>query len=252
MATDAADGLREGGVDYFRETRSLALGVLSILPLVALYHWGIVQSGHSERNLAEVWLVGPLELVGLEAAHVLNVALVVAFLAVLWRSERSRAFSLVLILGVVFEAAVYAALLYRAGPELAGLLNERADEVFFAVGFDGAAAAPLMLALGAGVYEELAFRLLLLGGGAWALHAVFRFPGPLSVVVALLGSSLAFAYVHHVGPLGEPLESYSFIFRAVCGMLLGLIFLARGLGVAVWTHALYNAFVMLRLLGWQG
>jgi hypothetical protein len=132
------------------------------------------------------------------------------------------------------------------------MLDERTQEVFFAIGLNREAAAPLMLALGAGVYEELAFRLLLLGGGAWAMHAVFRFPRPLSVAVALLGSSLAFAYVHHVGPLGEPLESYSFIFRAVCGALLGLIFLARGLGVAVWTHALYNAFVMLRHVGWQG
>ena len=99
--------------------------------------------------------------------------------------------------------------------------------------------------MGAGVYEELVFRLALIGGGALLLRKVFLWNRRFSVAVMLVISSLLFAAAHHVGPLGEPVESYSFLYRAVCGLLLGLVFLGRGLGVAAWTHSLYNALVML-------
>jgi len=203
---------READGGYLAESRSFALAAVSILPLVFVYHWGIIQSGYGERNLAEAWLVGPLRLVGLEAAHVLNVALVIALLAV-----------------------------------LASLLDERASGIAFSI--DWRAHAPLCLALGAGAYEELLFRLLLIGGGALLLGKVFLWGRQASVGVMLVISSLLFAAAHHVGPLGEPFESYSFLYRAVCGLLLGVVFLTRGLGVAAWTHAVYNALVLAQQAG---
>jgi hypothetical protein len=243
MGKETPTALREEGLDYFRESRSFALSIVSILPLVVAYHWGIIRSGYAERNMAEVWLVGPLRLVGLEAAHVLNVMLVLAFVAVILRSARSRSFSLVATVGIVAEAAFYATLLFKAGPALAGLLDERASRVFFALSLRPY--GPVLLALGAGVYEELLFRLLLVGGGTWLLSRLFMWSKPVSMLVALVVSSLLFAAAHHLGPLGEPLESYSFVFRTTCGLVLGALFLARGLGVAVWTHAVYNALVMV-------
>jgi len=238
---------READGGYLAESRSFALAAVSILPLVFVYHWGIIQSGYGERNLAEAWLVGPLRLVGLEAAHVLNVALVIALLAVLWRSGRSRSFNLLIVVAMVGEAAFYAALLYKGAPALASLLDERASGIAFSI--DWRAHAPLCLALGAGAYEELLFRLLLIGGGALLLGKVFLWGRQASVGVMLVISSLLFAAAHHVGPLGEPFESYSFLYRAVCGLLLGVVFLTRGLGVAAWTHAVYNALVLAQQAG---
>jgi len=231
---------------YWAESRSLSVGLVSIMPLVVLYHWGIVQRGYGVRNLAQVWLEGPLHLVGLEAAHVLNVALAVAILAALWRSDRSGRFSLLVVAVMVCEAGFYAAALLRGGALLTDYLLRGASRVLFAVGVTGL--APVWLALGAGVYEELFFRLLVLGGGALLMRKVFLWNRTWSVAVALVVSSLLFSAVHHLGPLGEPFQLYNFTFRAVCGALLGVIFLARGLGVAVWTHALYNLMALL----WSG
>lgn len=245
MSRDESKEQRAAGIDYFHESKSFALSIVSIIPLILVYHCGIVQSGYGVRNMAESWLVGPLQLVGLEAAHLLNIALVIALIAVLWRSERTASVSLMLVVAMIGEGAFYAALLYKGGPTIAGLLDERASHVIFAVDFTPA--APLFLALGAGVYEELVFRLLLLGGGAWLMRKVFLWNRTWSVAVALVVSSVFFATVHHIGPLGEPFESYSFLFRTVCGLLLGVVFLVRGLGVAVWTHAIYNALVMFQL-----
>ena len=236
---DADEGV-DGG--YLAESRTFAMAAVSILPLMLVYHWGIIQSGYGERNLAQVWLEGPLQVVGLHAAHLLNVALAIALLAVLWRSGKARSFSLFTVVGIVGEATFYAALLYKGAPALAALLDKRASSLAFAVHWR--AHAPLCLALGAGVYEELFFRLLMVGGGTLLLSKVFMWDRWLSLAVMLLVSSLLFAAAHYVGPLGERFESYSFLYRAVCGMLLGVVFLTRGLGVAVWTHAIYNALVL--------
>lgn len=243
MSQNDAPAAGKEGLSYFEQSRSFALGIASILPLAVLYQCGIVQSGYAERNLAEVWLSGPMRLFGLEAATALNALLVVAFVAVLWRSEGSWAFHWTVVAAMVAEAGLYAVALYKGGPILAALLNQRACGFFFAVGLRGA--APLLLALGAGVYEELLFRLLLIGGVAWVLHRLWGWDKAWSVGLMLVVSSVLFSLAHYVGPLGESARTYSFLFRAVCGLALGTVFLWRGLGVAVWTHAIYNGLVMV-------
>ena len=179
---------------------------------------------------------------GLKAVHVLNAALIVALVGVLWRLERTGSFSVMVMVAMVAEGALYAMLLFKGGPVLAGVLHQKASQVFFAIAMP--IPPKLLLALGAGVYEELLFRLLLIGGSAWLLRKVFLWNRAWSLLVPLVISSLLFSAVHHIGPLGEPFNQYNFVFRAVCGMLLGTVFLTRGLGVAVWTHAIYNALVM--------
>jgi heme/copper-type cytochrome/quinol oxidase subunit 3 len=231
------------GISYLRESRSFALSVVSILPLVVLYHFGIVQSGYTVRNLAEVWLEGPLNLVGLHAAHVVNVALIIALLVVLWRRERTGTPAFLLVAVMVAEATLYALLLFKGGQTVTELIRDKAAKVVFAM--DLGRSGQLFLALGAGVYEELLFRLLMVGGGAWVLRRVFLWDKTLSLAVMLVLSSVLFSAAHYVGSLGEPFDGYTFTFRFVCGMMLGLVFLFRGPGIAVWTHALYNAMVVL-------
>ncbi len=243
MSAGEAIEVRAEEQGYFDASKSLMLGIASILPLAVLYQCGIVQSGYAQRNLAEVWLSGPMRLFGLEAATALNVLLIVATVAMLWRSEGSWAFHWSVVAAMVAEAGVYAVALYKAGPLLAALLDERAGGLFFALGLKRT--APLLLALGAGVYEELLFRLVLIAGGAWLLHKAFGCNKVLSVGLMLVVSSVLFSLAHYIGPLGEQARSYSFVFRGVCGLALGIVFLWRGLGVAVWTHAIYNGLVML-------
>lgn len=108
----------------------------------------------------------------------------------------------------------------------------------------------LALAAGAGLYEELIFRALLLGGGVILLFALARLLGwsdgvrPALVACALALSSLVFAWAHRAGdPLA--LEPEIFAFRALAGLVFGGIFLLRGLAVAAWAHAGYDALLLL-------
>ena len=40
-------------------------------------------------------------------------------------------------------------------------------------------------------------------------------------------------------------EPKVFVFRTVAGVLLGVLFITRGLGVCVYTHAMYDVFFYL-------
>jgi membrane protease YdiL (CAAX protease family) len=99
-------------------------------------------------------------------------------------------------------------------------------------------------ALGAGVHEELVFRL----GGVAGLVALSRRLGPrISVAFAIAVSSLAFAAAHHIGwrAQAEPWTMHAFAFRAVAGAAFAAIFWFRSLAHAVYAHVLYDLLVAL-------
>jgi membrane protease YdiL (CAAX protease family) len=101
----------------------------------------------------------------------------------------------------------------------------------------------VVMSIGAGVYEELVFRVVLLGGLMWLFR---KQPRVLQVTIALLASSLVFSAAHLEGFGGlEPWTRYSFTYRLVLGLFLGLIYLTRGLAVAVYTHTFYDLLVLV-------
>jgi membrane protease YdiL (CAAX protease family) len=97
---------------------------------------------------------------------------------------------------------------------------------------------------GAGLYEEVLFRLLLLPVGVWLFGRMGC--GPVAAGGwALVVSSLLFSAAHYVGPLGDAFEISSFTFRAIAGMLFAVLFLVRGFGIAAGTHFFYDLLVGL-------
>jgi len=104
----------------------------------------------------------------------------------------------------------------------------------------------LMLSLGAGLYEELLFRVLLVGSLAWAGRRLLRWRPLVAGIWAALIGAVVFSAFHYVGPYGDQLTSYSFVFRTIAGLAFSALFLLRGFGITAWTHALYDAFLLLR------
>ena len=104
-----------------------------------------------------------------------------------------------------------------------------------------------MVSLGAGIYEELLFRVVLVGLLAVAARALLGWrPLTAGAVATLLGAAI-FSAFHYVGPYGDRLELYSFAFRMVAGLFFSALYLLRGFGITAWTHALYD--VLLLVLG---
>jgi Type II CAAX prenyl endopeptidase Rce1-like len=103
----------------------------------------------------------------------------------------------------------------------------------------------LMLSLGAGIYEELLFRVLLVGALAAAARALLGWrPVTAGVAATLLGAAI-FSAFHYIGPYGDRLQLYSFVFRMVAGLFFSALYLARGFGITAWTHALYDVFLLV-------
>jgi hypothetical protein len=105
-------------------------------------------------------------------------------------------------------------------------------------------AAKLVLSLGAGVHEELLFRLIMVGGGTWLLNQVVGVNRWVSIVSAMLLSSVLFSAAHHIIG-GEPFRVGAFVYRILCGLVFATIFQTRGFAVAVYTHALYDIYVLI-------
>jgi membrane protease YdiL (CAAX protease family) len=161
---------------------------------------------------------------------------------VLWTAGRRQALDPKRFALIGVEGALYACLMRLAGSYVVGSLRlakgAAEDGVFSSV----------VMALGAGFYEEVAFRVTIFGAGAAVLKRVLGLTGLTAFVATAawgLAESLAFSAWHYTGSLGDGFELHSFVFRAVCGLVLTAIFALRGFAPAVWTHALYDVWVMI-------
>jgi hypothetical protein len=106
-------------------------------------------------------------------------------------------------------------------------------------------ATRLMLSLGAGLYEELLFRVLLVSALAAGARSLFGFGAKGAGVFATIVGALIFSAFHYIGPFGDPFRVTSFTFRAISGVAFSALYLLRGFGITAWTHSLYDAFLLL-------
>ena len=103
----------------------------------------------------------------------------------------------------------------------------------------------LMLSLGAGLYEELFFRVVLVSGLTALGLTVFGWSRRTSVLVSVFASALIFSAFHYIPPYGDQFQIASFTFRFLSGLAFSALYVVRGFGITAWTHALYDAFLLL-------
>jgi membrane protease YdiL (CAAX protease family) len=98
--------------------------------------------------------------------------------------------------------------------------------------------------VGAGVYEDFLFGLLLVPPVADFARGLGARPG-VRIAGAVIVTSLLFAAAHYVGPHGEAFQAFTFFFRFTAGAFFAVLFVYRGFGIAAGTHGLYDIFVSL-------
>lgn len=226
----------------------LATSLLLIFPLFLLYEVGVMFSPTINGvDFVTRWVYAA---VGYDRQRYLIVHLILAlaFLGLLLYLRRRRSFSLGQFPPVLIEAVIYALTL---GSVIVFVMNR---VMGLSISDPGAPAAlqlelgprtqALVMSLGAGVHEELVFRLGIMGGGTAALMLAGVRRG-WAMIIALLASAALFSAAHHIGPLGDPFQMNVFIYRALAGVAFGLIFYYRSLAHAVYAHFLYDVYVML-------
>lgn len=90
------------------------------------------------------------------------------------------------------------------------------------------------------------FRLLLLSILYYVFVALLKINKPISAVVSIIVGALLFTGMHYVGTLSDSFTYTNFTFRLLAGIFLSAIFLFRGLGIAVYTHAIYDVLSVLK------
>jgi hypothetical protein len=236
------------------------------LPIFVAYHAGVIFL--RVQNATDP-VTGPLLRLseGNRAVYLLITASIgVVFAGVFGIIGRGQAFRPQKFVQIAVEGILYAVLMRLGAAYVVGRL-------FAAIGgVTGGSAAPMahpnpfvgfVMSLGAGFYEELAFRVLLFGVGAKILVWLFAhqqygvvgseqgatsrltWRGVLVAFLWALVSASIFSGVHYVGTLGDPFQLQSFVFRVVLGLVLTLIFVFRGFAAAVWAHAVYDIWVLV-------
>lgn len=103
----------------------------------------------------------------------------------------------------------------------------------------------LMVSIGAGLYEELLFRVIIVSGLMFIGERVFRWRRVTAGVLAAVVSALVFSAFHYVGRYGDVLQLRSFVFRAIAGLAFSALYILRGFGITAWTHALYDVLLLV-------
>ncbi len=229
------------------------------LPVFLGYHLGVVFL--RIKNASDV-LTGPLlELANGSRANYIGITLAigVAFAGVFALLGRGQAFRTGKFVQIFFEGAVYAVAMRIGASFIVGKLPMAAGGSAGAAAVGGDPLTGLVMSLGAGFYEEIAFRAILFGLGAKLLVLLFAkqkvnlvATGPRLTLGAFgimavwaVAAAAVFSGVHYVGALGDSFALGSFVFRLVLGLALTLIYASRGFAAAVWAHALYDAWVLV-------
>lgn len=214
------------------------------LPVFVGYHLGVAFL--PVRNAADLVTHELVNLAhnDLLAYSGLTVAIGVAFASVLLVLGRGHSLRWQRFLLVGLEGVLYAVAMRILAGYVVGRLHLDAGAPALPSAFAGA-----VMSLGAGFYEELIFRVGLFGLGLRVVRSVFGAQTGARRIFSWLGfaalTSALFSGWHYVGEFGDPFELRSFVFRFVCGLVFTVIYAFRGFAPAVWTHALYDLWVMV-------
>ena len=105
----------------------------------------------------------------------------------------------------------------------------------------------MAISIGAGLYEELLFRMVLIALVHTLLVDLARLPNTAGTTLAVLLSAAAFTIYH---PLGDEMGVVSVgkvVFYFMAGLYFGAIYVLRGFGIVVAVHALYDILTLSML-----
>lgn len=241
--------------EYLRLSSTLSYSYLITLPFLLLYEVGIffINSGslNGVRISADILVKQALGVIGLNGTFAFSALVLVVGGVLFWYERRAGVEVKPKYLGFMFlESLAYAILLGMiVGTVVGGLFGAGVEESSLVAlqmpgQPGGTILSGLVLSLGAGVYEELIFRLVLVSLLFAALFFLKK-SDLLRYAIAAIVGALIFSAIHYTGAYGDSFNLSSFTFRFLMGLALNGLMLLRGFGIAVAAHALYDVYVTL-------
>lgn len=229
---------------YWQHSKSPFYSLLFTLPLLICYEILIFTLNHSDirgmRNGADILFRQFFAMFNIYGFYLVGF-LVLSTLSISYyfhsRRNISKSFHWQFFVLMFLESLVFAMLMF--------IFIDKIGDYLIIIGTVPGKKEMIVLALGAGVYEEFIFRVILVSGFLFFLKDILRLQPHLSAILAMISASLIFSLFHYLGSYGEVIEIRSFLIRFGAGMFLSLLFVLRGYGITAYTHTLYDLLVIL-------
>ena len=228
---------------YLTVSKSPLYSFIFTLPLFLLYEVGIFLISSRDidqlRNGADVLMRQVLESFGIYGMYGFGGTFLIGFLIAFIRQKKNLRTSEIesrFLLIMFFESITWATLLVIMMikiPTFLSLSNE--DHLIQQV----------VLAIGAGIYEEFVFRVLLISGLAILFGLIFNWGEFGKTFLSVIISSAIFSIFHFFGSYGDTFSFPLFFVRFFAGIFLAMIYIFRGFGITAYAHSIYDLFVLV-------
>jgi len=234
--------MNQNETSYWSETHSPLYSFIFTLPLFIIYELGIVFLSAEDilvlRNGADVLMKQVMGLFGIFGVYGFSASFMVGFTIAFLRQKKSLKTLFIkgeYLLMMFFESILYSAGLFILLGMFQSILMSPSSKHLF---------QQVVLSLGAGIYEEFVFRVILISGVSAILGFIFQWKKISRNVGGVLIASIIFSLFHFVGNFGDPFSFKLFSVRFVAGIILGMIYAFRGFGIAAYSHATYDLIVI--------
>ena len=227
--------------DYFNKSSSPLYSFIITLPIFLTYELGIFWMRNIEfnyiQNGADVLIEQAILRLGFDVIYVSSIIFLFVLLIIIYYQKHhfnslsiSRPY-----LGVMFlESIVYASILFFLMGNLY-LMDVSTNDLY----------CNIILSLGAGIYEELIFRVLLIYIFYQSIKFLFRLSKFSTNFYAVILSAILFSSFHFIG--AESFNQEAFAVRFIAGIFLAFLYVQRGFGITAITHSFYDIFVIFLL-----
>ena len=230
--------------NYWSETHTPLYSFIFTMPLFLIYEIGVFTISSSNlpllRNGADVLMRQLMELFGIYGVYGFSGTFLFGFIIAFLRQKKTLMTSSIrgeYLLTMLFESIGWAIVLTISMIWFPNLLM---------LGKEGILIQQFVLAIGAGIYEEFVFRVIIITGMIYVLGFVFQWSNLANKVGGVFISAILFSIFHFVGPYGEDPRIDLFTIRFIAGLILGAIYVFRGFGIAAYTHTIYDLFVLTK------
>jgi hypothetical protein len=263
---EPSDALHAPG-GYFTLSTKPLYALLFVLPLVVFYEIGVSRwlgpsldaasaGGGGGDIRARRQLIDFFELAGVNGSIAAGALLITVLLLMHVFSGDRWSIKPRVLAGMVLESAILTMPMIVLGHLLASMLGVNGSASMLVEGATAATqASPVMpspvmrsatIAVGAGLYEELLFRLI----GIAIVHLILvdlaGIKDRAGQLLAVLLTAILFAFYHESGYLSDA-DPGTIVYYTVLGVCFGGIYLTRGFGIAVGVHVLFDAVILILL-----
>ena len=234
---------------YWTSSRRPLEILVFLLPFIVFYEVGLLFVLRADRgtitNLAHEWIIQfmgffNVDMFGLSVPGVAVVLVLLIWHVCTKRHWRVRWSSIGLMLVESILLAIPLLVASRLVQQFIPLMGSE-GEIIEALGPYGR----ITVSIGAGLYEELLFRMLVVFVVHTILVDVCGLSNLIGLTIAVIVSALLFTWYHPVwGPDGTA-SAGRLLFYMIAGLWFGVLYVVRGFGIVVAVHAFYDIATLL-------